>query len=165
MPDELNRHPFQSHKMANTIRIILAVFSIYLIGAYLCGSPELVGNRPTRSTGHISLPLFTTICTFVVLETFLIGLLFRQRGSSAADKPRQFGISSLLIGIWIFAIPLAMSPIYESVVATMPSHPRGDRGLPNWLFIGIVYFMLVPIAYLCHTVKRIVQSIQSPSAG
>ena len=165
MPDELNRHPFQSHKMANTIRLFLAVFSIFVIGVYLCGSPELVANQHTRAGGGQFFPLLlATICTFVVLETFLIGWLFRQQGSSAADKPRQFGISSLLIGIWILAIPLAMSPIYESVVATMPSHPRGDRGLPIWLFIGIAYFMLVPIAYLCHTVKRIVQRIQSQSA-
>ena len=154
--------------MANTIRFILAGFSIYLLGAYLYESPELVEIRflsfhPMRSIRHGSSLLLTTICAFVILEMFLIGWLFRQRVAASPGHCRQFGIGSLLCLVPILALPLGIAPIYESVVATVPDHPQGDRGLPIWLFIGITYFMLVPIAYLCHSVQQIVRSLRSSS--
>ncbi|MCH2182463.1 MAG: hypothetical protein MK108_10700 [Mariniblastus sp.] len=145
--------------MATTLRILISVFSIFLIGSYLCNSIGLIGGRPIRGITHTPPLLLTTIITFVILETFLIGFLMFQRRESAAGRPRQFSIGALLIATCVIAIPLAMAPIYESVLASMPTHPSGKRGLSNWLFIGIIYFMLLPITYLCYSGKQIIQMI------
>jgi hypothetical protein len=151
--------------MANAIRLIFAGFSLLLIGTFLYCSPELVALHPTRKIRNGSPTLLATLCAFVVFETFLIGFLFsRLIKPTSGNENQTFGISAMLIFVLIVALPLAIAPIYQSVVSTVPSHPRGDRGLPNWLFITLAYTMLLPITYLCQTGKRLIKRKRQPSA-
>ncbi len=148
--------------MANTLRIIVAGLSLFVIGDFLYGSPELVETRflsfrSMRAPRNGSAVLLTTIWAFISVETALIAFVLAQRTDLPSGSNRQFGILTMLVGVVILTIPLSITPIYESVVSAVPIHPRGSRGLPSWLFVTLAYTLLLPIWYLCVTLRTIIQ--------
>ena len=148
--------------MSNAVRILFGAAVILFIGTLLYESPDLVHTHgyqfhATRSISQGSPTLLAGITADIVIGISLILTWFVFRCKQSVKSLVQFDLTSILIWTAILAIPLALVPVYQSAVLAVPQHPRGDSGLPIWLFLIGVYAMLLPITYIASAACNIIK--------
>ena len=108
-------------------------------------------------TGDYSALLFWGILIYIGVEMVIFALFFHFGRAQANPKHQrpQLTIKSVLMGIVACSIPFVFSHLYQFVIAQTPPHPRGPRGLPQWMELATSFSMLLPIAYMTFALTEI----------